>query len=194
MLLLAYTGLRFGEAAALRVGHVDMLARRATITEAVTEVNGRSVFGTPKNHQRRTVPLPRFLLDDLARLMEGREPDAFVFTAPDSGHLRLSNWRTRVFDPAVRAAGLVDVSPHDLRHTAASLAVGSGASIKDVQRMLGHASAAMTLDVYAGLFTESLDGVADRMEAIARAAAASLRPGASVVDLADHARRARKTI
>jgi integrase len=72
---------------------------------------------------------------------------------------------------AARAAGLNDVTPHDLRHTAASLAVASGATVKAVQRMLGHASAAMTLDVYSGLFDEDLGDLAARMDAAARAAA-----------------------
>jgi integrase len=49
---------------------------------------------------------------------------------------------------------------HNLRHTAASLAIASGANVKAVQRMLGHASAAMTLDVYADLFDDDLDAVA----------------------------------
>ena len=75
----------------------------------------------------------------------------------------------RCLDPAVRAAGLCDVTPHDLRHTAASLAVASGANVKSVQRMLGHASAAMTLDVYSGLFDDDLSALADRMDAAARA-------------------------
>jgi integrase len=52
------------------------------------------------------------------------------------------------------------VTIHDLRHTAASLAISAGANVKAVQRMLGHASAAMTLDVYADLFDDDLDGVA----------------------------------
>ena len=52
------------------------------------------------------------------------------------------------------------MTPHDLRHTAASLAVSAGANVKAVQRMLGHASAAMTLDVYADLFDDDLDAVA----------------------------------
>jgi integrase len=52
-----------------------------------------------------------------------------------------------------------------LRHTAASLAVSAGANVKGVQRMLGHASAAMTLDVYSGLFDDDLDAVADRLDA-----------------------------
>lgn len=53
---------------------------------------------------------------------------------------------------------------HDLRDTAASLAISAGASIKAVQRMLGQASAAMTLDTYGSLFTEDLENLADRME------------------------------
>src|SRR5687767_7102262 len=67
---------------------------------------------------------------------------------------------------ACKAAGLVDVSPHDLRHTAASLAVAAGANVKVVQQMLGHASAAMTLDVYAGLFRDDLDAVADALDRV----------------------------
>lgn len=65
---------------------------------------------------------------------------------------------------ALREADLDYLSPHDLRHTAASLAIQSGASVKAVQRMLGHASAAMTLDVYADLFDSDLDDVAARMD------------------------------
>ncbi|WP_072591926.1 tyrosine-type recombinase/integrase [Microbacterium sp. 1.5R] len=77
----------------------------------------------------------------------------------------------------VRSAHLIDkrtpaITPHDLRHTAASLAVSSGAHVKAVQRMLGHASAAMTLDVYADLFDDDLEAVAQAMSA-ARATAAS---------------------
>jgi integrase len=74
-----------------------------------------------------------------------------------------TDFRHRFFDPAVQRAGLAPLTPHDLRDTAASLAVAAGASVKAVQRMLGHASAAMTLDVYAGLFDEELIEVADRM-------------------------------
>ena len=62
------------------------------------------------------------------------------------------------------------LTPHDLRHTAASLAVSSGANVKAVQRMLGHKSAAMTLDTYADLFEDDLDAVAERIDERARAA------------------------
>nr|WP_281250435.1 tyrosine-type recombinase/integrase [Rhodococcus marinonascens] len=57
---------------------------------------------------------------------------------------------------------------HDLRHTAASLAVSAGANVKAVQRMLGHESAALTLDIYADLFDDDLDTVADALDAARR--------------------------
>ena len=86
-------------------------------------------------------------------------------TSPEGGVLRSGNFRRRIFDPAATAAGLEDLSPHDLRHTAASLLVASGANVKAVQRMLGHVSAAMTLDVYSGLFDDDLGALAERMDA-----------------------------
>ena len=86
--------------------------------------------------------------------------------------MRNHNFRSRVFVPAAAMIGMPGMTPHDLRHTAASLAVQAGANVKAVQLMLGHASAAMTLDVYAGLFGDDLDAVADRLDeaaALARA-------------------------
>ena len=62
------------------------------------------------------------------------------------------------------AVGLVGLTPHELRHTAASLTVSARANVKAVERMLGHASAAMTLDVYSGLFDDDVDGVAARLD------------------------------
>lgn len=165
ILVLGLCGIRFGELSGLRVRRVDLLRRRFDIAEAATEVAGEIVLGTPKTHQRRSVPIPRSLIDPLAALIAGREPDDFVFTSPRGGPLRLVNWRRRIFDPAARASGLDGLTPHELRHTAASLAVASGANVKAVQRMLGHASAAVTLDIYSGLFDDDLDGLADRMDA-----------------------------
>ena len=164
--VLAFTGLRFGELAGLRVKRVDLLRRRLVVAESVTEVSGRLVWSTPKTHQTRSVPFPNSLASSVEQLTDGRGPDDLLFTAPEGGALRLRNWRRRVFDPAVRKLDLIDVTPHDLRHTAASLAIASGANVKAVQRMLGHASAAMTLDVYAGLFGDDLDAVAMKLDAL----------------------------
>ena len=63
-LLRAYTGLRWGEMAALRVGRVDFLRRRVLVSESVTPVKGVMTFGPTKGHERREVPLPRFLFGD----------------------------------------------------------------------------------------------------------------------------------
>ena len=92
--------------------------------------------------------------------------------------MRLGTWRTRVFNKALKSINsrrldegrpeFPTITPHDLRHTAASLAVQSGANVKVVQRMLGHASAAITLDVYADLFDSDLDEVATRMDELIR--------------------------
>ena len=110
--------------------------------------------------------MPAFLAGDLAAYIAGKAPDDLVFTGRRGGLLRNLNFRRDHFDAAATAAGLDGLTPHELRHTAASLAVAAGANVKAVQRMLGHASAAMTLDVYAGLFDDDLDGVADRLDAL----------------------------
>jgi integrase len=102
------------------------------------------------------------------------DPKLLVFTTSSGAPLRSSNFRQRIWLPAVEACGLDGLRVHDLRHTAASLAAMSGANPKVVQQMLGHASAAMTLDVYAGLFNADLDDVADRLdEAASRTAGVS---------------------
>ena len=139
---LAYTGLRWGEMAALRVDSMDMLRRRVNVQRAVAEVKGQLVWSTPKSHERRSVPFPRFLSDELAVLMVGKRRDDLVFAAQNGGVLRLSHFRPRVFAPAVDrlvvTAEFPRVTPHDLRHTAASLAISGGANPKAVQTMLGH--------------------------------------------------------
>ncbi len=167
VLVLGYCGLRWSELAALRVRNFDLLRRRVLIEEAVTEVDGKTLaWGTPKTHARRTVPLPRFLVDELARTVVTRPPGELAFPSPKGAVLRNRNARSAWFDAAARAIGEDGLTPHELRHTAASLAIKAGANVKAVQRMLGHASAAMTLDRYADLFDDDLDDVADRLDAL----------------------------
>lgn len=124
-------------------------------------------MGTPKNHKKRTVPFSRFLSEHLARQCEGKGRDDLVFPGENGNHLRLArvhednmSW----FAGAVKRSGVPRITPHDLRHTAASLAVSAGANVKAVQKMLGHALAAMTLDVYADLFDGDLDSVSDALD------------------------------
>jgi integrase len=170
VLFLAYTGVRFGELAALRVGRLDFLRRRALIAESVTVVQGRGqVWGTPKSHERREVPIPRFLIDELARHVSGKSPDELVFAGVRGGTaMRAAIFRRAGFDKAAEVIGVPGLHPHELRHTAASLAIASGANVKVVQQMLGHKSATVTLDQYGHLFGDDLDTVADRLDARAR--------------------------
>jgi integrase len=191
VLVLAYCGLRWSELAALKAGRVDTMRRRLEIAEAVTEINGgRIVWGTPKSHETRSVPVPRFLSDDLAVHLAGRKADDLVFTAPTGGVLRNRGARRDWFDRAAAAIGEPDLTPHELRHTAASLAVSAGANVKVVQRMLGHASAAMTLDIYADLFDTDLDDVGDRLDELGRAAAVTpALPEARIVDIETRRRK-----
>lgn len=165
VLVLAYCGLRIGELAALRVRNVDMLRRRFTIEQAVTEVNGELVWSSPKDHQRRSVPFPGSIADALSLELVGLGADDLVFTSSRGAPLRVRNMRRDWFDVAALAAGVEGLTPHELRHTAASLAVASGASVLAVQRMLGHDKPSTTLDVYADLFDADLDDVAERLDA-----------------------------
>jgi integrase len=96
---LAYTGLRWGEMAALRVENFDMLRRRINVSEAVAEVRGKLVWGSPKDHERRSVPFPTFLAEPLAGLMAGKGRNELVFTGPQGAVLAVSRFRPRVFAP-----------------------------------------------------------------------------------------------
>jgi len=118
--------------------------------------------------------VPRFLAPPLAALMEGKGRDDLMFAGAKGAVLRVSTFRPRVFAPAVARCQAMDrdfptVTPHDLRHTAASLAISAGANVKAVQTMLGHKSAAMTLDTYLDLFPDDLDAVAARLDEAVRA-------------------------
>lgn len=169
---LAYTGLRWGEMAALRVRDVNFVRSRLSVSRAVAEVDGKLVWSTPKDRKPRTVPMPVFLRDELEKAVEGRGPDDLLFQAARGGVLRSRTARRAWFDGAVDDLGLFGLTPHGLRHTAASLAVQAGANVLAVQRMLGHKKASMTLDVYADLFDGDLDEVAGRLEKMRAGAAA----------------------
>jgi integrase len=177
VLILGLCGLRFSEAIALRVSDVDVLRRRIRVERAAVEVQGDVVLGPPKTHQARTVTFPRFLADDLAAYL-GMLNGELLFPDQSGGHMRNTNWRRRVFNRAAENAGLTPprLRVHDLRHTAASLSIHAGASVKAVQSQLGHASATMTLDRYGHVWPDELDALSDALDAIvARLPADSVR-------------------
>ena len=171
VLVLGYCGLRFGEATALRVADVDVTARRIRVHRSVTHVRKMGlVEGPTKNHTARTVPVPSFVARLLATEINDCDEAALVFpSARGGGHLTLGQARY-TFTKAVSAVGDIDgIRLHDLRHTCASLAISEGASVKVVQKLLGHKSAVLTLDRYGHLFRDDLDAVADAFDTAADA-------------------------
>lgn len=145
---LGTTGVRIGEAAALNVGDVDRRRRRARIR-------------TSKTGSARDVPVSAEVLEMLDL---GREPGCPLFCSLEGQRIEVHNWRRNVFARAREAAELPgQLVPHDLRHTAASLAIAAGADVKAVQAMLGHKSAKLTLDRYGHLWDRSLDDVGTAM-------------------------------
>lgn len=155
VLVLAYTGLRWGEAIALRPKDVSIERSRIHVSRSYSTTSGKPTLTTTKNHQVRDVPMARVVAMTLVPHMIGRADDDLIFGGPKP--LDGNNFRRRIYTPALKSAGLPHMTIHDLRHTAASLAVSSGANVKGVQRMLGHASAKTTLDTYADLFESDLD-------------------------------------
>jgi integrase len=175
--VLGTSGLRFGEVAELRWRDFDLDNRRVRIARSVTLVDGQFVVGSPKNGKARTVSLPAFV----AKLLAPGDPDALAFPDSAGGYMRASNVRRRWWSQAVATAGLFpqtitnaagkqtvvyDFKLHELRHTAASLAIQAGANIKALQNMLGHESAGLTLDRYGHLYGSDVEAVGVAINAL----------------------------
>lgn len=183
VLLLGTGGLRWGEAAGLRVSDIEFLRRKVLVHQNAT---GGTVQ-TLKGGEHRALVLAQYVIDELALTVRGRPRDGLIWPSQTGGYLKSpsthDSWLSGAVDRCRRAADKARetelkahpkeepttpvfprVTAHDLRHTAASLAISAGASVKAIQRMLGHKSAAMTLDVYADLFDDDLTAVADKLD------------------------------
>lgn len=170
----AYTGLRAGELAALKVKHLDLRGGTLTVAESVSEVQGKLYTSTPKTRAgRRTVPLPDFIVRALRAHLGDRllHPDAFVFTSEQGLQFRHTNFRSRFWrDAVVRALPPEKhrLRFHDLRHTYASLLVEQGAHPKEMAELLGHASAQITLDRYSHIMPGAKAALAARLDTARR--------------------------
>lgn len=162
ILVLGLVGMRWGECVGLRVKDVDMKKHRISVTGSATQVGSRIVVGSTKSGKPRRVVFPDVLDNALSEQIRGRGADEILFPGPLEGYMRqprAPRTRSSWFSRACDEADVPRMTIHDLRHTAASLMVKSGANVKAVQLQLGHTSAAMTLDVYADLFDDDLDAV-----------------------------------
>ncbi len=172
--VVAYSGMRFSEFVALRREDCDLLRRRLTLDENATEIDGKLVWQAATKTDEIVRPrLPAFVCEHLARHLETvpDTPRALVFTGADGGPIRYRNWLRYVWRPAVRQAGLEGLTPHELRHTAASLLIAGGADPKTVQEQLGHRSIKTTYDVYGHLWEGHADDVFERLDEAGRVAA-----------------------
>jgi hypothetical protein len=134
----------------LRIQDLDLPRARLQVKQTVVADKGYQRIEAPKDYEHRSIPIPEFLVTMLEQQVDGRlGPQPVFFGMRTKTYLRNHAFRKGWFDPA------------------ASLAVSAGAHVKSVQRMLGHASAAMTVDTYADLFDDDLDNVASALNEIA---------------------------
>lgn len=179
--VMAWCGLRSGEVAGLRVCDFDQLRRELHVRQTVVDEGGVLRVETPKTRSSvRTVPVPSWLVPMLAEQLVGKGEGDPLLTAPQGGLWRANNWRRRVMDPAIRKAGVARqekgdmVSPHDLRHTCASLHIQAGTPVKVLSEMLGHTSVAFTMDRYGHLYPGDTHRWVDALGAAAEAARLAL--------------------
>ncbi len=188
--LLAYGGLRWGEAVAVRRRRCDLLRSRIEVAESLSEARGELHFGATKTYRRRMVIIPAFLSEILAEHLAREvddDPDALVFTSPLGKPLRNSNFRRQVWYQAVADAGLPEeLRIHDLRHTCAALLIAEGAHPKAIQVHLGHSSISVTMDRYGHLFPSDMEALAaalDEVRSEALAVQMRTKRGPEVIEL-----------
>jgi integrase len=173
-ILLVATGIRWGEATALRVGDVDLVAGTARIRQAWkhTDGKGHKLGPTKSRRSLRTVSIEAGVGQVLTPLLKDRDPDAFVFTNTRGRPVRQNSFHGDVWTPAVRkfAGDTCEKVPtkgrpklvwtkgpgkrpriHDLRHTYASWAIAAGVPMPVIQRSMGHESIVTTIDTYGHL-------------------------------------------
>lgn len=192
----AWSGLRFGELTGLRRRNLDLMRRRITVVETMTEVRGQVIhkrYGKT-GAARRSVPIPRHLVEALTEHTAGMGADALVFPSADGEPIRRSNFHQRVWQPAATTAGLgarvpapteddpkrtawSGMRPHDLRHTAVSFWIAAGADLTQLKQWAGHESIATLVDTYGHLMPDREEPVIDALELLA----------AGAIDLVDEA-------
>lgn len=175
MHVLIATGLRRGEAVGLQYGDISKDALTITISRNVTmdkNAKNKLHIGVPKGKESRTVAISRRLYKILMEHKAEQErkygallPSAFIFCKDVDPFAPINPTEpTRWQAKFVKRHGLKDVSPHDLRHTAATLALEAGADIKEIQMLLGHRDPETTMKFYTGITQERRRETMERIE------------------------------
>ena len=167
----AYAGLRWGEAAGLTRASVDALRSRITVTTTAVEVRGKITLGhDPKTaRSKRSVPLARSVMRRLAQHLAehvGPESEALVFTGPCGGPLFRGTFSRDVWRPAIQQAAVPGITFHGLRHSFVAILVAAGCNAREVSEWAGHNSVAFTLTRYGGLFEDGSEAAVDRLDVL----------------------------
>lgn len=161
--LVSQVGMRGNRVEVVDFERVRVLGWRVVVDRSAADpaagVDGLAA-GPTKGREARSVPVPGFVLDELSVACRGKGPSDLVFPGRDGGYLPRPRSATGWFDAAVKRAGVQPITPHDLRHACASLAVSAGVNVLALARMLGHKDPSVTLRIYADLFDTDLDAVA----------------------------------
>ena len=160
ILTLGLCGMRWGELVGLRAKDLDVRMGTITIRRSLIEFNGKLVEESTKNYRQRIIKLPDVLVSLCPNWIEGKKPDDPLFHTERGTNLRNTNFTRRVFRPALDRAGVKTIRIHDLRHTAASIAISAGATPNMVKEMLGHADVQTTMRIYAHIFEADREKVA----------------------------------
>lgn len=164
VLLAGISGLRWAEIIGLQVQDIDSTGKYIQVTRSLSEVNGHFHAGGTKTGQTRVVYLPEILQSRLQVLLIGKRPDDLVFTNSVGNPISLANFTKRIFQPGIESSGIPRITPHDLRHTAASNAISSGANVLNVSNMLGHSDPSITLKRYGHLFNRDQEILAESID------------------------------
>lgn len=158
---LAGSGLRIGELLGLQVSDVGFLRR--THPSRAAALQGGETAPLKSKASRRTVPVGQVVIDALAAHLAAYPSDGALFLDEFGEPLAYRRWKVLWRDAAASAG--VRATSHDLRHFAASALISGGASVKQVQAFLGHASAVITLRTYAHLFPGDEDRTRNVLDA-----------------------------
>jgi integrase len=167
--LLSTSGLRWGEAVALRRRSVDLLGRRLLISESLAEVGGELTFGSTKSHAERVVPLTASVAAALEAHIDNRvrsDPRALVFMSPKGHALRYANFRREVWAPAPRAAKGAEGRPARPSALGCLRDDPSRRVAESPSTILGYQSAGFTLSVYGHVFEQDVAALAERLETV----------------------------
>ena len=171
ILLAAFSSLRWGELAALRPEDIDLDACTVRVTRQLNKAGAVPVFGPPKSRAgRRVVDFPDLIVPDLRKHLRSVPAGALVFTSPEGSPLSNTNFRRRVWVPALAAVGLEGIHIHDLRHTGNQFTANAGANTKELMVRMGHDSERAAL-IYLHSSDKRQRSLAD---AVAKAARAEL--------------------